>query len=297
MLTQSFVRFQFWSTSGLKNVISLISVVTLVCSTQASEALICNLELSAQQALYELFNAIAIADLRGYSMMQFSWMLLKAYGKGEFIHYGGKYTLREWFSLVVIGNFVTEANLMRRRFEDRTNQARLLLQQIMEQASREYWRCDPERSQHKEGESFVQITRLLQGYVENEVNLNRNDTCRKDCAYYSSDVKQAQCKKDMYCTKQLICSGKIYDCEFIDSAMWICPAANNSDRRYEYIEYENGMVFGQKKTCSRGTTKVKSWWRWIFWHCSNCFCLCDDAKHSDRYINMRESVSHLKNNK
>ncbi|KAL1401434.1 hypothetical protein pipiens_006596 [Culex pipiens pipiens] len=252
------------------------SLELMLQAMRTSEATICNLELSVQQVLYELFNAIAIANLRGYSMMQYSWMLLKAYGKG---------------------NFITEARLMRQRFEDRTSQAQQFLQQIMMQASGEYWRCDPERKQHKEGETFVQITRLLQGYVENEVNLNRNDTCRKDCAYYSSDVKQAQCKKGMYCTKQLVCSGKIYDCEFIDSHMWICPATYNSNRRYEYIEYENGMVFGQKKTCSRGTTKVESWWRWLIWHCSNCFCLCDDAKHSDRYINMRESVSDLKNNK
>lgn len=43
--------------------------------------------------------------------------------------------------------------------------------------------------------------------------------------------------------------------------MWVCPAAPNSDRRYEYIEYENGRTLGEKKYCTRGTTKVDSWWR------------------------------------
>lgn len=242
-----------------------------------AKSTICSFGLSAQQVLYQLYNAISITELKGYSMMQFSWMLLKAYGKG---------------------NFTAEAKLMRRRFEDRTNRTQLLLQQVMKQASRDYWRCDPERNQQKEGETFVQITRLLQGYVENEVDMNTDNTCKENCAYYSWGARQEQCFKDLYCSKQPKCSGKIYDCEYLDSDMWICPAATSSNRRYEYIEYENGMVLGQKKHCARGSTKVDSWWRWLFWHCSYCFCLCDDAgKNSDRYINMRESVSDVMDNK
>jgi hypothetical protein len=38
--------------------------------------------------------------------------------------------------------------------------------------------------------------------------------------------------------------------------MWVCPAAPTSIRRYEYIEYENGRLLGEKKACTRGTTKV-----------------------------------------
>ncbi|XP_055526442.1 uncharacterized protein LOC129719078 isoform X2 [Wyeomyia smithii] len=242
-----------------------------------AKSTICSFGLSAQQVLYQLYNAISITELKGYSMMQFSWMLLKAYGKG---------------------NFTAEAKLMRRRFEDRTNRTQMLLQRVMQQASREYWRCDPERSQQKEGETFLQFTRLLQGYVENEVDMNTDNTCKENCAYYNWGVKQEQCYKDMYCSKQPKCAGKIYSCDYMDSDMWICPAATSSSRRYEYIEYENGLTLGQKKHCSRGTTKVDSWWRWLFWHCSYCFCLCDDAgPRSDRYINMRQSVSDVMNNK
>jgi hypothetical protein len=39
--------------------------------------------------------------------------------------------------------------------------------------------------------------------------------------------------------------------------MWVCPASPLSTRRYEYIEYENGKVLGEKKSCSLGTTKVR----------------------------------------
>lgn len=44
-----------------------------------------------------------------------------------------------------------------------------------------------------------------------------------------------------------------------DSDMWVCPSSPISMRRYEYIEYENGKVLGEKKYCSLGTTKV----RWL----------------------------------
>ena len=72
----------------------------------------------------------------------------------------------------------------------------------------------------------------------------------------------------------------------------------NSDRRYDYIEYENGMVFGQKNTCTKTVTKVDSWWRWLFWHCSYCFCYCDDnTLNSDRYFSLRKVESDIANNK
>lgn len=65
-------------------------------------------------------------------------------------------------------------------------------------------------------------------------------------------------------------------------------------RRYESIEFENGRVLGKAGQCEQGTTKVDSWWRWIFWHCSYCMCVCDEqGPKSDRYFNLRASVSNM----
>lgn len=73
---------------------------------------------------------------------------------------------------------------------------------------------------------------------------------------------------------------------------------NNKNRRYEYIEYENGKMYGKKNTCSKQTRKVDSWWRWLFWHCSYCMCYCDDySSNSDRYFNLRDVTSDVENNK
>jgi hypothetical protein len=78
----------------------------------------------------------------------------------------------------------------------------------------------------------------------------------------------------------------------------LCIQDNRKDRRYSWIEYENGRILGKKGSCERGVTKVDSWWRWLFWHCSYCFCLCDEqGPQSDRYFNLREVKADVANNK
>ncbi|CAH1135579.1 unnamed protein product [Ceutorhynchus assimilis] len=236
--------------------------------------MICSTKQSPQQVLYNLYDAIALTELKGYTMIQFSYMLLRLYGKG---------------------NFTKEAQNTRERYEERTNNAVNSVRSAMENVSREFWKCDPKK--WAKGESYEEITNLLQGYVQNEVDLNPEGTCRENCAEYTF-TKSHGCFQNLYCRQQRTCSGKILDCKFYDSDMWICNANPLSGRRYEFIEYENGKVMGRKQGCSRGTTKVESWWRWLFWHCSYCFCLCDEqGPMSDRYINMRSAISDIKNNK
>ncbi|XP_049536714.1 uncharacterized protein LOC125951746 isoform X1 [Anopheles darlingi] len=244
---------------------------------EVAKSTICTFGLSAQQVLYLLYEAIAMTELKGYLMMQFAYMVLRAQGKG---------------------NFTVESSARRNELQTRLNRTHELLQRAMEQTSRDYWRCDPERQAHRENETYLQFTRLLQGYIENEVDMNTENTCRETCGHYQYGHRQEQCYKELYCTRQPKCAGRIYDCEYVDSDMWICPSAPQSQRRYEYIEYENGMVRGRKGYCPRGTTKVDSWWRWIFWHCSYCFCVCDDnGPRSDRFVSLREAVSDIAQNK
>ncbi|CAG9839741.1 unnamed protein product [Diabrotica balteata] len=235
--------------------------------------MLCNSRQSPQQVIYNLYNAIALTELKGYSMIQFSYMLLRLYNKG---------------------NFTTEAQVMRDRFEERTNNAIEIVKKVMAQSSRDFWNCDPKN--HVKGVTYEETTQLLQGYVQNEVDLNPDGTCRENCAEYTY-TKSHGCFQNLYCRQQRRCNGKIIDCRYFDSDMWICPADPLSGRRYEYIEYENGKVLGRKQGCSRGTTKVDSWWRWLFWHCSYCFCLCDEqGSASDRYVNMRPAIANISDN-
>lgn len=79
---------------------------------------------------------------------------------------------------------------------------------------------------YKIGETYLQVTRLLQGYIENEVNLNKEFTCKETCSFY----KYAQvegCYKEGYCAQQPTCNGKVLKCQYVDSDMWICPAVSH----------------------------------------------------------------------
>lgn len=63
-------------------------------------------------------------------MMQFSWMLLRTYGKG---------------------NYSKEAQLLQDRFLSRTKNTQKIVRRIMETSDRTVRRCDPLGTKHKEG--------------------------------------------------------------------------------------------------------------------------------------------------
>jgi len=112
---------------------------------------------------------------------------------------------------------------MRSDYEKRTDRALKLLKQIMRRADRIVWRCDP--SKHVKGTTYDEVTRLLQGYIENEVDLNNDETCRHTCSYYQSTRSQG-CFKSKFCSRQPRCNGRLYHCTFVDSDMWVCPAVS-----------------------------------------------------------------------
>lgn len=122
------------------------------------------------------------------------------------------------------GNYTKESHLMRERFEERSLRAQELLHKLLERASREVWRCDPKY--HVENETFVAVTRVLQGYIENEVDMNKDGNCRDNCASYTY-TESYGCFKDQFCARQPKCSGKLLDCQFIDSDMWVCQAVSD----------------------------------------------------------------------
>ncbi|XP_054288862.1 uncharacterized protein LOC129004333 isoform X1 [Macrosteles quadrilineatus] len=240
---------------------------------QEGENSLCHVQQSPHQIIYNLYNSLQMTQLKGYTMMQFSWMLLRLYKKG---------------------NFTTESRLMRERYLERMAEQAISLKEALKEADSAYWKCDPKHQ--VEGETYIQLTRLLQGYIQNEVDMNPKQTCSENCGYYQM-TKQHSCYENQFCAKQRACQGDIVECQYIDSDMWVCQADPTvSKRRYDWIEYENGRVLGNKGSCHR-TSKVDSWWRWLFWHCSYCFCMCDDPTNSDRYFSLRNVLSDTDNNK
>ncbi|XP_074102860.1 uncharacterized protein LOC141529955 isoform X3 [Cotesia typhae] len=243
-------------------------------NSQEAIAQICDEQQSPQQLLYNLYNIIAMSELRGFAMMQFSYTILRLHKNGTF-HDERLKTLDD--------------------YKIRVSETLRAVRTAMAFAPRDLWRCDPDK--HVEDVTYTELKQLFQGYIVNEVDLNPSGTCRENCAYYSYSNVQG-CFDNLFCAKQRKCNGKVLNCQYFDSDMWICPSDMHSSRRYEYVEYENGRLFGKKGSCKKPITKVDSWWRWLFWHCSYCMCYCDDHNaSSNRYFNLRDVTSDVANNK
>lgn len=76
---------------------------------------------------------------------------------------------------------------------------------------------------------YNQITRFIQGYVDNEINLNPDQSCRQTCSDYSM-AKSFGCAKDTFCgdyqhidQASTQCKGTIYNCDYVDDDLTICP--------------------------------------------------------------------------
>lgn len=114
---------------------------------------------------------------------------------------------------------------MNNQFNERTNKTQELLKRVMERADRSVWRCDP--THHVSGETYEEVTRLLQGYIENEVDLNADGTCMENCASYQYTESHGCFKGEKkYCSRQEKCNGKLLHCRYVDSDMWVCPAVS-----------------------------------------------------------------------
>jgi len=219
---------------------------------------LCSLTQSPHQLMFNLYNILALTEVKGYAMLQFSYMMLNIFGEG---------------------NFTAESEAARRKFELQATEKMASVKLVLPRMSKDYRKCDP--TKQKEGETYVQVTKLLQGYIENEVDMNPSQNCKSQCSAYTY-AESTSCYKDLFCAKQPKCNGRIFDCQFFNADAWVCMA-EEPGRRYDWVEYENGVQLGNKGTC-RNKIKVDSWWRYIFWHCSYCLCKCDEvAEDSDRY--------------
>ncbi|XP_017096761.2 uncharacterized protein [Drosophila bipectinata] len=246
---------------------------------QDSPEQMCLAKQSAQQFAYKLFSKAAVTELKAYFMMEFSWMVQRKMGRG---------------------NFTQELLLMRTNHQKRLDAAVEILQDVMNKSDRIYWRCDPEKNKHVEGETYDRVTRLLQGFVENEINLHSDQSCWNTCDDYH-DTRSNGCyqPEQELCGQQPSCNGRLYNCGLIDSDMTICPAQENGTRRYEYIHYDDGTTLGGKSAgCKSKEKKADSWTRWLVMRCHYCFCLCDEpGPLSDRYFNLRASMSDFMRNR
>lgn len=154
--------------------------------------------------------------------------------------------------------------------------------------------------------SYTEITNFVQGYIENEVNFNREGSCLETCSdyrltYQHGCANSTMCHINYLDKNKTRCEGLIRSCQFVESDITICPNENDSvpSRRYNYVQYSSGLTLGREKFCPE-QVKVKSWMRW-FVSCDFCFCYCDydgnDENKSDRFFSLREVTSDINKNR
>lgn len=148
------------------------------------------------------------------------------------------------------GNFTEEMELLKQQYAVRTSETIRAVKTAMTLAPRDIWKCDP--ANHVPGrfqktlnfftrariknknflmfENFLEVTytelkQLFQGYIVNEVDLNPQGTCKETCGYYDYTNVHG-CFKDQFCSTQRRCNGKVLNCRYVDSDMWICPSVS-----------------------------------------------------------------------
>ncbi|XP_017038360.1 uncharacterized protein [Drosophila kikkawai] len=235
---------------------------------------ICKSQQSVQQFFYLLFQDIALTELKAQAMIEFSWLLLKQFERGE---------------------FTEEKRVIREGLKRRTSRTLKLFKDVISRADRRVWRCDP--TYHTPGVTYEEVTRLLQGYIENEVDLNADGRCRYDCARYNYASNHG-CYDNEFCSKQPKCSGRILNCQYVEYKMQVCQAPQDSTRRYVFVHYDSGFRLGPGGQCARHTDEANGWRRWIFWKCTYCMCLCDEqGPKSDRFFNLRPVTADVEHNR
>lgn len=105
---------------------------------------VCSVQRSPKQVLYILYATVLITEIKGYLMMQYSWI------------YRGR--------VEGVGQFTRESKLMEQRFRQRQNETFSVFRDAMTLADDAVYRCDP--NEHVEGQTYLRITRLAEGMIQ-----------------------------------------------------------------------------------------------------------------------------------
>ncbi|XP_031627540.1 uncharacterized protein LOC116343553 [Contarinia nasturtii] len=235
-----------------------------------------------QIAVYKLvekyfFNTIVL-HLKAYVMLQLSYLTGAA---KDFLH------------------FHKTARDHRVAFNSQYVNVTLQTENLMWNLSRIIWSCDKFSS----NESYTQLTNFIQGYVDNEINMNADGSCAPYCDDFKS-TKNYGCKEGTLCATNYLdhnktrCLGTIRDCDYFGPMFSICPNENDLDinRRINFVQFASGKILGEEKLpCD--FFDAKPFMSWLT-TCRYCFCYCDaPGPRSDRHFSLRDVISNVAENK
>lgn len=80
----------------------------------------------------------------------------------------------------------------------------------------------------------------MQGYIENEVNFNRDGSCAESCPHYEftrlhSCKNGTACKINYLDSRKTRCDGEIRNCTFIESDMSMCTNVLRTTKYFFFL--------------------------------------------------------------
>lgn len=110
--------------------------------------------------------------------------------------------------------------------------------------SRVIWSCDNFSS----NESYTQLTNFIQGYVDNEINLNADGSCAPYCSDFKA-TKNYGCKTGTLCAANYLdhnktrCMGSVRDCDYFGPSFTYCSNVSNDFYFISIFEFVSVFVF------------------------------------------------------
>lgn len=80
---------------------------------------------------------------------------------------------------------------------------------------------------------YEEVTSFLQGFIDNEINLNAEQSCTGTCVDYEA-TRQYGCHNDTLCALDNVqskvneCKGMVRNCQFIEADVEICPSVRKN---------------------------------------------------------------------
>lgn len=237
----------------------------------------------SQLAVYKLaekyfINTIAI-QLKAYVMLQLSYLTRAT---KDFLH------------------FHKTARDQRVSFNYQYTTFTQQSENLMWNLSRVVWSCDNFNS----NESYTQLTNFVQGYVDNEINLNADGSCMPYCSDFKA-TKNYGCKAGTLCAANYLdhnktrCLGSVRDCDYFGPSFTYCSNEDDSDlnRRIDFVKLASGKLLGHIREPCDVNFEAKPFMTWMA-TCRYCFCYCDaPGPRSDRYFSLRDVTSNITENK
>lgn len=101
---------------------------------------------SPNQVVYDYYNDISAAQLKAYVLTQLSYMFLTIYRESKHQYFSLNL---DTLSNMFLDNYVMQGQAVRRQYKERAVETQNRVREILQDADRAVWVCDPDNHDFK----------------------------------------------------------------------------------------------------------------------------------------------------